>query len=163
MIIDALTTAANNPLYPAVIRQMLTTIIEHQPAELPAGHYQVQDKQMFFNVVEGETQPLATQKPEFHRQYLDIHIVLAGKEVIGAGVLGLPLTLSEPFNEAHDLGFCAEIPSETLIHLQPGELAIIFPGELHRPMSTCDTPAALRKIVAKIDCGLLGNIPTPQP
>ncbi|MBJ3813887.1 DUF386 domain-containing protein [Shimwellia pseudoproteus] len=155
MIIDALATAATNPLYPAAIRQMLATIIEHRPAELPAGHYQVQGKQMFFNVVEGETKPLESQKPEFHRQYLDIHIVLEGNEVIGAGVLGLPLTLSEPFNDAHDLGFCPAIPGETLIHLQPGELAVIFPGELHRPMATCQTPAALRKIVAKIDCALL--------
>jgi YhcH/YjgK/YiaL family protein len=110
---------------------------------------------MFFNVVEGETKLLADQKPEFHRQYLDIHLVLEGKEVIGAGVLGLPLPLSEPFNEAHDLGFSPAIPGETLIHLQPGELAVIFPGELHRPMSTCTAPAALRKIVAKIDCALL--------
>ena len=155
MIIDALATAAENTFYPAAIRKMLATIIESDPYGLPPGHYQVQGKQMFFNVSEGETRPLDSQKPEFHRQYLDIHIVLEGKEVIGAGVTGLPLDLSEPFNDAHDLGFCAAIPGETLIHLQPGELAIIFPKELHRPMSTCTTPAAVRKIVAKIDCALL--------
>ena len=155
MIIDALISSAENTFYPAAIRQMLETIIESNPYELPEGHYQVKDKQMFFNVVAGETKPLEVQKPEFHRQYLDIHIVLEGSEVIGAGVLGLPLTLSEPFNDNHDLGFCAAIPGETLIHLQPGELAIIFPGELHRPMSTCATPAVLRKIVAKIDAALL--------
>lgn len=155
MIIDALTTAAENAFYPAAIRKMLATIIESNPYDLPAGHYQVQGKQMFFNVVDGETALLDNQKPEFHRQYLDIHIVLQGKEVIGAGVLGLPLTLSEPFNDAHDLGFCPAIPGETLINLQPGELAVIFPGELHRPMSTTTTPAPVRKIVAKIDCDLL--------
>ncbi|BBO64610.1 YhcH/YjgK/YiaL family protein [Serratia marcescens] len=155
MIIDALTTAVNNRFYPAAIRKMLASIIESEPYNLPVGHYQVQGKQMFFNVVEGETKLLADQKPEFHRQYLDIHLVLEGREVIGAGVLGLPLPLSEPFNEAHDLGFSPAIPGETLIHLQPGELAVIFPGELHRPMSTCTTPAVLRKIVAKIDGALL--------
>lgn len=155
MIIDTLAAAAGNPLYPAAIRKMLATIIESDPYSLPAGHYQVQGKQMFFNVAEGETRPLENQKPEFHRQYLDIHIVLDGNEVIGAGVRGLPLDLSKPFNDAHDLGFCAAIPGETLIHLQAGELAIIFPQELHRPMSTCTTPAALRKIVAKIDSALL--------
>ncbi|VDY63325.1 Toxin-antitoxin biofilm protein TabA [Shimwellia blattae] len=76
--------------------------------------------------------------------------------MIGAGVAGPEPTLSEPFNAAHDIGFCPAIPGETQIHLQPGELAVIFPGELHRPMSTCQAPAALRKIVAKIDRALLG-------
>ena len=155
MIIDTLTAAAKSAFYPKVICKMLETIIDSNPYTLPVGQYQVQDKQMYFNVVEGETKPMASQKPEFHRQYLDIHIVLEGKEVIGAGVLGLPLTLSEPFNEPHDLGFSPEIPGETIINLQPGELAIIFPGELHRPMCTCASPSPLRKIVAKIDCALL--------
>jgi len=44
---------------------------------------------------------------------------------------------------------------ETLINLRPGELVILFPGELHRPMATLGKPAALRKIVAKIDAGLI--------
>lgn len=80
MIIDALTTAVNNRFYPAAIRKMLASIIENEPYNLPVGHYQVQGKQMFFNVVEGETKLLADQKPEFHRQYLDIHLVLKGKK-----------------------------------------------------------------------------------
>ena len=75
--------------------------------------------------------------------------------MVGAGVTGLPLELSEPFNDAHDLGFCRHIASETLIHLQPEELAIIFPLELHRPMCILTAPAALRKIVVKIDAALL--------
>lgn len=61
MIIDALTTAVNNKFYPAAIRKMLASIIESEPYNLPVGHYQVQGKQMFFNVVEGETKLLADQ------------------------------------------------------------------------------------------------------
>jgi biofilm protein TabA len=155
MIIDTLSAGAVNPIYPAIIRQTLQAIIDKAPYTLPAGKYPLQGDSVFFSVVEGHTRLIAEQRPEFHRQYLDIHIVLAGKEVIGAGVTGLPLNLSEPFNTAHDLGFCHEIASETLIQLQPGELAVVFPLELHRPMCALEAPAALRKIVVKIDAALL--------
>lgn len=155
MIIDNLTAAAVNPIYPAIIRKTLQAIIDKAPHSLPAGKYPLQGDSVFFSVVEGHTRALAEQRPEFHRQYIDIHIVLAGLEVVGAGVTGLPLDLSEPFNTAFDLGFCEHIASETLIHLQPEELAIVFPLELHRPMCTLDAPAALRKIVVKIDAALL--------
>lgn len=155
MIIDTLTAAVDNPLYPAAIRRILAAIVELNPDTLPAGKYQVDGNQLFFTVAEGETRPLAEQRPEYHRQYLDIHIVLAGEEVIGAGVKGLPLEADGEFYVPHDLGFCLNIASESLIHLRPGELAILFPEELHRPMSTLGAPAPLRKIVAKIDSALL--------
>lgn len=155
MIIDTLSAGAVNPIYPPVIRETLQAIIAKQPHTLPAGKYPIQGDSVFFSVVEGHTRLLEEQRPEFHRQYIDIHIVLTGEEVIGAGVTGLPLELSEPFNGAYDLGFCERIASETLIHLQPEELAIVFPLELHRPMCALTTPAALRKIVVKIDAALL--------
>ncbi len=155
MIIDTLSAGAVNPLYPAIIRQTLQAILDKKPHTLATGKYPLQGDSVFFSVVEGKTRLLAEQRPEFHRQYIDIHIVLSGEEVVGAGVTGLPLELSEPFNDAHDLGFCRHIASETLIHLQPEELAIIFPLELHRPMCSLTAPAALRKIVVKIDAALL--------
>ena len=48
-----------------------------------------------------------------------------------------------------------EISSETLIHLHPEEIAIIFPGELHRPMSSLGAGAPLRKIIIKINSALI--------
>ncbi|MDR3433481.1 MAG: YhcH/YjgK/YiaL family protein [Rouxiella aceris] len=155
MIIDTLSAGAVNPIYPAIIRQTLQAILDKAPQTLAPGKYPLQGDSVFFSVVEGHTRLLAEQRPEFHRQYIDIHIVLTGEEVIGAGVTGLPLDLSEPFNAANDLGFCHQIASETLIHLQAEELAIVFPLELHRPMCALQTPAALRKIVVKIDAALL--------
>ena len=154
MIIDTLSAGAANPLYPPVIRRTLQAIIDMKPDTLPAGKYPLQGDTVFFSVNEGQTRPHQEQRPEFHRQYLDIHIVLAGEEIIGAAPQGQPLHQSEPFNDAFDLGFCTGISGETLIHLAPGSLAIIFPQELHRPMCATGAPAAIRKIVVKIDCVL---------
>lgn len=155
MIIDTLAAAANNALYPPVIRNALQAVIAQDPLSLPAGKYTVDGDNLFFTVAEGETRPLAEQRPEYHRQYIDIHIVLVGEEIIGAGNKGLTITPDGPFNAAHDIGFCEHISSESLIHLHPLELAILFPEELHRPMSALDAGARLRKIVVKINNDLL--------
>ena len=155
MIIDTLTAAAENELYPPVIRQALQAVLQQQPHALPPGKYTVESDNVFFTVVEGHTRPLSEQRPEYHRQYLDIHIVLKGEEIIGAGNKGLPVVEDGHFNTTQDIGFCQAIDSETLIHLYPEELAILFPGELHRPMACLEQGAALRKIVVKIDRALL--------
>jgi YhcH/YjgK/YiaL family protein len=155
MIIDTLAAAAKNTLYPPVIRNALKAVIAQDPLSLPEGKYTVDGDNLFFTVAEGETRPLAEQRPEYHRQYIDIHIVLVGEEIIGAGNKGLTITPDGPFNVAHDIGFCEHISSESLIHLHPLELAILFPGELHRPMSALDASARLRKIVVKINNDLL--------
>ena len=155
MIIDTLTAAAQNSFYPPVIRKALQAVLQQEPHTLPPGKYTVDGDNLFFTVVEGSTKPLAEQRPEYHRQYIDIHIVLRGEEVIGAGNKGLEIVDDGPFNTAHDIGFCQAISSETLIHLHPEELAILFPGELHRPMAAMDAGAPLRKIIVKIDYALL--------
>lgn len=155
MIIDTLTAAAENELYPPVIRQALQAVLQQQPHALPPGKYTVESDNVFFTVVEGHTRPLSEQRPEYHRQYLDIHIVLKGEEIIGAGNKGLLVVEDGHFNTTQDIGFCQAIDSETLIHLYPEELAILFPGELHRPMACLEQGAALRKIVVKIDRALL--------
>lgn len=155
MIIDTLTRAEKNAFYPAVIRKALRAVIQQEPHSLPPGKYIVDGDNLFFNVVEGETKPLAEQRPEYHRQYIDIHIVLAGEEIIGAGNKGLEIIADREFNDAHDIGFCTQISSETLIHLHAEEIAILFPGELHRPMASLGAGAPLRKIIVKIDSALL--------
>lgn len=155
MIIDTLEQAVKNPLYPAVIRKTLQAIQANNPQTQAVGKYAIQDEAIFYSVMESETRDFNAQQPEFHRQYIDIHLVLAGEEIIGAGPIGLELDLIAPFEEQKDLGFCHRIDSETLIHLQPGALAVIFPLELHRPMCTFGVPSPLRKIVVKIDSALL--------
>jgi len=155
MIIDTLSRAEKTTFYPAGIRQALHAVIAQDPHTLPPGKYIVDGDNLFFNVVEGETRPLAEQRPEYHQQYIDIHIVLTGEEIIGAGNKGLEIIPDGAFNDAHDIGFCMQISSETLIHLHPEEIAIVFPGELHRPMGSLGAGAPLRKIIVKINRDLL--------
>lgn len=103
MIIDTLSAAAKNAFYPAVIKKALQVIALQDPHALPPGKYTVDGDNLFFTVVEGQTHPLTEQHPEYHRQYIDIYIVLASVEIIGAGNKGLPIAPEGPFKEAHEI------------------------------------------------------------
>jgi hypothetical protein len=65
-------------------KKALQVIALQDPHALPPGKYTVDGDNLLFTVVEGQTHPLTEQRPEYHRQYIDIHIVLAGVEIIGA-------------------------------------------------------------------------------
>ncbi len=47
MIIDTLTAAAENELYPPVIRQALQAVLQQQPHALPPGKYTVESDNVF--------------------------------------------------------------------------------------------------------------------
>ncbi|MCT4700683.1 YhcH/YjgK/YiaL family protein [Enterobacteriaceae bacterium H20N1] len=155
MIIDKLNHAAHNPVYPQVIRHALQAIIANKPQQLANGKYPIEGELIYFSVFDGKTKPLEEQRPELHARYIDVHILLEGEELIGAATLEQQQQPDGEFDEQNDIGFFKGMGCETLIKLLPGELVILFPGELHRPMATPGAPAALRKIVAKIDVDLI--------
>lgn len=155
MIIDTLARAAVNPLYPAIIRRLLQALEQHPLAQLATGRYAIDGDALFFSVIEGRSRPLHEQRPELHRRYVDVHLLLEGEEVIGASPLDSRQLSDGPFNEEGDIGFYRGMGEESLIRLRPGDIVLLFPGELHRPMATLGIPGRLRKVVAKIDASLL--------
>ncbi len=155
MIIDTLADGAANPFYPVAIRRALQGIQAFDLAALAPGKYQIEGDLIFMTLVEGVTRPLNDQRPEFHRHYIDVHLVLEGEEIVGAATRDQATTAAQEFDSEHDIGFCPSMGTESLIRLAPGDVVLIFPGELHRPMATLGQPARLRKVIAKIDMSLL--------
>ncbi|WP_145573619.1 YhcH/YjgK/YiaL family protein [Yersinia mollaretii] len=155
MILDELKSAANNPWYPEVIRRTLATISQMDLVNLPAGEQEIEGREIYLNHIIAATKPLYEQAPELHRYYIDIHILLEGSEVIGASPSAQGQRPTMDFDTERDYGLFEGITSETLLTLAPGDIALLFPGELHRPMGTLGEVAPLRKIVVKVANHLL--------
>ncbi|CNF56857.1 YhcH/YjgK/YiaL family protein [Yersinia mollaretii] len=155
MILDELKSAANNPWYPEVIRRTLATISQMDLVNLPAGEQEIEGREIYLNHIIAATKPLYDQAPELHRYYIDIHILLEGNEVIGASPSAQGQRPTMDFDTERDYGLFEGITSETLLTLAPGDIALLFPGELHRPMGTLGEVAPLRKIVVKVANHLL--------
>ncbi|AJJ19100.1 MULTISPECIES: YhcH/YjgK/YiaL family protein [Yersinia] len=150
MILDELKSAANNPIYPDVIRRALTAICKMDLVNLPAGEQEIEGREIYLNHIIATTKPLYEQAPELHRYYIDIHILLEGSEVIGASPSAQGQRPTMDFDSERDYGLFEGITTETLLTLAPGDIALLFPGELHRPMGTLGDVAPIRKIVVKV-------------
>ena len=155
MILDELKIAVNNPLYPDVIRRTLAAISQLDLANLPAGEQEIEGREIYLNHIIATTKPLYEQAPELHRYYIDIHILLEGSEVIGASPSTQGQRPTMDFDSERDYGLFEGISTETLLTLAPGDIALLFPGELHRPMGTLAEVGPIRKIVVKVAAHLI--------
>ena len=111
------------------------------PAEYPLPHGKVKIQQ-------GTTHVLDETKLEAHRKYLDIQLVLKGREMFGWAPLDT-LTPNTEFDAEKDLGFYTG--SSLPITVDAGTCYILYPEDGHAPCSHLDTPTDYVKAVVKLE------------
>ena len=84
-----------------------------------------------------------------HRDHIDIQYLISGIEGIACRLDDGAITPSEAYDPSRDVAFYPKtLDGESLLHLQAGDFAILYPGEIHRP--GCGTGNIVDKIVIKI-------------
>ena len=87
---------------------------------------------------------------EAHRQYLDIHYLASGEEIIGwAGIDRM--VVDTPYDESQDVCL-GRVPESnvTPVRLSPGQLTVLYPSDAHAPRMAAGAPAPVKKIVVKV-------------
>lgn len=93
-----------------------------------------------------ETKP-ANDRPEAHRNYIDIQYVIEGEELIGVA----PLSSMDREIEAHPERDIYFYEGETVkLPIGRGRLAILFPQDAHAPCIAVGESSPARKIVVKV-------------
>ena len=69
---------------------------------------------------------------EAHRKYIDIHVPLKGSETIGWAPVCDLKHVREPYDEDKDIAFYGD-SAQSLLHLKPGQMAVMFPDDAHAP------------------------------
>lgn len=115
---------------------------------LENGKYEFNDVD-FMNIVDGQTEPIEEGKFEFHRNYLDIQIMLEGQEIMKWQNLH-ELTDDIAYDEKKDMGFMSG--EGTTVTVKPGMFYIVFPEDAHMPGKHHDISNTYRKAVVKIKC-----------
>ena len=117
----------------------------------PAGRYEIDGDRVYASLQSYETHEPDSDKLEIHRKYVDIQLLLAGKEsILCSPVDGLKETV--PYDGGKDIAFyrAAEGNSVT-VTLEPGTFAVFFPEEGHMPGLSCSGVAReVVKVVVKI-------------
>ena len=117
----------------------------------PAGHYEI-DENTYVNVDIYETKLPENCRYEAHKKYIDIQLLLDGKEQLDC-ISPEQLKIIEPYNEEKDIMFfenSENVPDASFI-LKTGRFVLIYPHEAHRPqMAINNFPQKVKKIVVKI-------------
>lgn len=115
-------------------------------AKLSPGRHAIDGERLA--VIVGTEQGRGRQQArlEAHRRYIDIQIVLDGRDVCGWRPRADCPHSSAPYDPDRDIEFFAD-PPETWFDLSPGHVAIFFPDDAHAPLAG-DGP--LEKAVFKV-------------
>jgi len=156
MIFDQL---VNHQLYPlgAAWREAFSFLGAAHP-DLAAGKYPLRDQELFAIVMDYQTQPEAGSELEAHRRYLDIQMLLNGREGVACHNL-TDLQVRHPYDPATDAELY-QIPAAAPARfiLTPGTFLALFPHDAHTPCLALERgPEAVRKVVIKVAMELLGQ------
>ncbi len=95
-------------------------------------------------------------RPEIHRKNIDIQFLLSGRERIGVAADTGNNPVDEDRLEERDALFYSSVENESFLDFEPGNFAVFFPYDVHRPVCMVgDKPEEIHKVVVKISTDLL--------
>lgn len=146
MIIDKI---SNLKLYKNIPNYVLE-FVENLTNEKHIGRYDIFDE-CYANIETYNTKPFELAKYEIHKKYIDIQILLSGKERIYYKNLSDLRSITN-FNEEKDIAFLEDkIDKEKFVTLDSTNFALIFPHEAHAPqIFSSEISQEVKKAVIKL-------------
>ena len=134
--------ASLHPLLP----QLFAYVKSHDLLHTPMGKIVLDGDKLFINNVNPECLSEEKQVLEVHRRYIDVHILLEGKERVGWRNTDDCKDVAHPYDEAGDFATFFEKPT-TYIDMMPNDFLIVFPEDAHAPIIGS---GKIRKAIAKV-------------
>ena len=140
--------------FPEALKTALSYLKNTDLLNLATGTYELQGKDIFALVQEPTTKEVKDTRAEVHRQYIDVQYLVRGEERIGVATDLGQYEVAEDRLAEHDLLFYHKVDHESWLHLAPGNFAIFFPNDAHRPTCAVSSPMKIKKVVIKIRASL---------
>ncbi|WP_058486187.1 YhcH/YjgK/YiaL family protein [Defluviitalea phaphyphila] len=138
-------------MYPDILQNAIKFLQENDFTTMEAKKYEIDGDKLFAMVMDKETSPKEERAPEAHVDYVDIQFLVSGKEIIGFAKKTDGLVVKEDkLKEKDIIKYTNEVPNEMELKLFPGDFAVFFPEDIHRPLCAFDTPGKVRKVVVKV-------------
>ena len=129
-----------------LFKKLFDYVKTHDILNTPCGRIDIDGDKLYINNVNPECISAEKQVLEVHRDYIDVQILLQGKETIGWKALEDSKEEVKPYEKEGDCALYSDTPT-TWIHLVPGQLAIFFPEDTHAPIIG---EGKIRKMIAKV-------------
>lgn len=147
MILDSL---KNSALYENVnprMKKAFALIASTDWTAMEPGIHELDGKDIYVNVMERELKQKSDAKLEVHNEYIDIQVLISGREESFGWSERKDLKLPQgEFDAEKDIQFFDDVP-QTYYTLRPGQFTVLFPEDGHAPMVGEGT---MRKIIVKV-------------
>ena len=120
----------------------------HDLLHTECGRIEIKGDDLFINNVNPACVPADKQVLELHRDYIDVHILLEGKETIGWKAIEDLKDEVKPYEKEGDCALYSDRPT-AWAELTPGQFVIVFPEDPHAPIIG---EGKIRKLIAKVKC-----------
>ena len=129
-----------------LFKEVFDYIKSHDLLHAECGKIELKGKDLFINVANPTLKAEKDQVLEMHRKYIDIQVLLEGKERMGWKAFDELTDEVQAYNEENDCALYADRPT-TFVDLLPGQFAIFFPEDPHAPVIG---EGKVRKLIAKV-------------
>lgn len=129
-----------------LFKTLFDYVKSHDLLHAELGRIEIKGDDLFINNVNPEGVAAEKQVLELHRAYIDVHILLEGKERIGWKAIEDLETEIKPYEEEVDCALYSDVPT-TFVDLLPGQFAIVYPEDPHAPVIG---EGKIRKLIAKV-------------
>lgn len=136
--------------YPAPVASAIAYLQSTDFSALPAGRYQDPVTGYVVQVLDLHTQQPSDLRPEIHRQNVDVQFLVSGTELIGVAADRGDNVIHQELLALRDIIFYQDVADESWLTMKPGNFAVFFPQDVHRPACINQQPSAIRKVVVKI-------------
>lgn len=140
----------NKKAYPMAIQTALDYLASTDFTNMETGRYPIKGDLIYVQVLDLETKDKSDILPEVHRQYLDVQYLHSGKERIGVAPDLGNNPIAKDYDTERDILLYADMQNEIELIMRPGNFAVFFPEDIHRPASMDGQSEKIRKIVVKI-------------
>lgn len=137
--------------YSSKIKTALQFLSNNDFTTMDAGEYEIEGRSIFAIIMDKHTGSASDFAPETHKRYIDVQYLVSGRESIGFSRTNDSLVFVTDALEERDLILYEnQLTHESFVNLIPGDFAIFFPADVHRPLCAYGDPCLVRKVVVKI-------------
>ncbi len=129
------------------IQKCFEYIEENNLKDMEKGTYEIDGKDIFVNIVEYKTTKAENRFWEAHKQYIDIHFMLEGKEYININFIDD--MEKKPYIEKDD--FLELIGDKKIsVLMKERDFLICYPNDAHMTAVEVENPEKIKKAIFKV-------------
>ncbi len=129
-----------------LFKEVFDYVKSHDLLHAECGKIELRGKDLFLNIANPTLIPQEEQVLELHRKYIDIQIVLEGKERMGWRAIDEVKEVIQEYNPEKDCAMYSDRPT-TYVDVEPGQFTIFFPEDPHAPIIG---NGKVKKVIAKV-------------